>query len=187
MELAATMRDERSGDGPHEALRVLFETHKDRVYSVALHFFGGDEALAKDVTQQVFVKLIDRMGQFRSESDVGTWLYRITANACMDELRRRKKLVFFGHPSEIGDIAAVTGENAIEREELSAAVKAAVAALSPKLRLVVLLRYFDEMPYEKLAEVLGCSAGTVASRLNRAHKALAGKLAHLRHALPDFG
>ena len=186
---AATMRNE--GMESHEALRVLFETYKDRVFSVALHFFGGDEAMAKDITQQVFVKLIDKMGQFRHEADAATWLYRITANACLDEIRKRKRLVFFGSPSELGPSLAepaTTGEHRVEyqmeREELAAEVKSAVASLSPKLRLVVLLRYFDELPYERLAEALGCSPGTVASRLNRAHKALAQKLAHLREALP---
>ena len=186
---AAMTRTE--GMEPHEALRVLFETYKDRVFSVALHFFAGDEAMAKDITQQVFVKLIDRIGQFRHEADAATWLYRITANACLDEMRKRKRLVFFGSPTELGSAMtepATTGEhrveNRLEREELSAEVKAAVATLSPKLRIVVLLRYFDELPYERLAEALGCSPGTVASRLNRAHKALAQKLAHLRDALP---
>ena len=186
------MRDDGpEAHGEHEALRVLFETYKDRVYSVALHFFAGDDALAQDVTQQVFVKLIDRLGQFRHEADAATWLYRITANACLDEMRKRKRLVFFGSSAEMGGAVAepaTTGEHRVdrrlEREELADEVKSAVASLSPKLRLVVLLRYFDELPYERLAEALGCSPGTVASRLNRAHKALAQKLAHLRDALP---
>ena len=189
---AATMRDEGSEThDDREALRVLFETYKDRVFSVALHFFAGDEAMAKDITQQVFVKLIDRLGQFRHEADAATWLYRITANACLDEMRKRKRLVFFGTQSELGPSVAepaTTGEHPVdrrlEREELADEVKSAVASLSPKLRIVVLLRYFDELPYERLAEALGCSPGTVASRLNRAHKALAQKLAHLRGALP---
>jgi RNA polymerase sigma-70 factor (ECF subfamily) len=183
MVAAAVMRNETTES--HEALRVLFEKYKDRVYSVALHFFGGDEALAKDITSQVFLKLVDRLGQFRHQADEATWLYRITANACLDEMRKRRRLVFFGHASEITREASVsiTGEHRIEREETARAVQAAVAQLSPKLRLVILLRYFDELPYERLAEALNCSPGTVASRLNRAHKALAEKLAHLRGAL----
>jgi RNA polymerase sigma-70 factor, ECF subfamily len=185
MQVAALMRNETVE--PHEALRVLFERHKDRVYSVALHFFGGDEALAKDITSQVFLKLVDKIGQFRHQSEEATWLYRITANACMDEMRKRRRFVFFGHASEMKSepaVESITGEHRLERDETADAVKRAVAQLSPKLRLVILLRYFDELPYESMAEALGCSAGTVASRLNRAHKALAQKLAHLRDSLP---
>ncbi|MGH9766468.1 MAG: sigma-70 family RNA polymerase sigma factor, partial [Blastocatellia bacterium] len=64
--------------------------------------------------------------------------------------------------------------------EISAAVKAAVKELKPKLRIAILLKYFEDMSYEEMAQALGCSMGTVASRLNRGHKELARKLAHLR-------
>ena len=69
------------------------------------------------------------------------------------------------------------------RLELSAVVKAAVRELRPKLRITILLKYFEGLSYEEMARVLGCSPGTVASRLNRGHKELARKLAHLRSAL----
>ena len=74
-------------------------------------------------------------------------------------------------------------EERVERREVTDAVRVAIAALRPKLRAVVLLKYFEELSYEEIAEVLGCSKGTVASRLNRGHKALAHKLGHLRGAL----
>lgn len=64
--------------------------------------------------------------------------------------------------------------------EISAAVKAAVKELKPKLRMAILLKYFEGLSYEEMASVLGCSAGTVASRLNRGHKELARRLAHLK-------
>src|SRR5215210_6518251 len=79
----------RSGD--REAFRQLFETYKDRVYSVALHFFGGDEATAADITQQVFLKLFSKIGQFQGDAEFTTWLYRLTTNACIDEQRRRRR------------------------------------------------------------------------------------------------
>ena len=64
--------------------------------------------------------------------------------------------------------------------ELSATVKAAVQELKPKLRMAILLKYFEGLSYEEMAAVLGCSMGTVASRLNRGHKELARRLQHLR-------
>src|ERR671938_570900 len=86
--------------GDRDAFRLLFERHKDRVYSVALYFFGGDEALASDVTQQVFLKLFTRIRQFQGESEFTTWLYRLTTNACLDERRKRRRVQQFGEGEE---------------------------------------------------------------------------------------
>lgn len=71
-------------------------------------------------------------------------------------------------------------EDCYSQLEISASVKAAVKELKPKLRIAILLKYFEGLSYEEMASVLGCSSGTVASRLNRGHKELARRLAHLR-------
>ena len=170
--------------GDREAFRLLFETYKDRVYQIALYFFGGDEAQAADITQQVFLKLFTRIGQFQGESEFTTWLYRLTTNACVDESRRRRRFLQFGEGVNVREPRdKPTHEDALARAEAADAVKRAVAALRPKLRVVMLLKYFEELSYEEIAAVVGCSKGTVASRLNRGHKILARKLGHLRPAL----
>jgi len=74
--------------GDRDALRALYETYKDRVYSIALYYFRGDTASASDVTQQVFLKLMDGIGRYRGDSAFSTWLYRIVINACVDRSRR---------------------------------------------------------------------------------------------------
>jgi len=71
-------------------------------------------------------------------------------------------------------------EKHFARVEIAGAVKEAIGELKPKFRLPILLKYIEGLSYEEIAEVLGCSKGTVASRLNRGHKALARRLAHLR-------
>jgi RNA polymerase sigma-70 factor (ECF subfamily) len=78
-------------------------------------------------------------------------------------------------------------EDRAERSETADSVKRAVATLKPKLRVVMLLKYFEELSYEEIAAVLGCSKGTVASRLNRGHKILARKLEHLRGPMVHTG
>src|SRR4029434_8588104 len=88
----------RSGDV--EAFRVLFESYKDRVYSIALSFFNGDVATADDVTQQVFIKLMTQISQFQGRSQFSTWLYRLVTNACLDHRRTSRRLLFFGDPGE---------------------------------------------------------------------------------------
>ena len=70
--------------GDREAFRVLYEAYSDKVYSMALYFFHGDRAMANDVTQHVFLKLIINIRQFRGESGFSTWLYRFVVNACVD-------------------------------------------------------------------------------------------------------
>ena len=185
------MIDERPADtrvvescqqGDREAFRLLFETHKDKVYSIALYFFGGDSALAGDITQQVFLKLFTRIGQFRHQSEFTTWLYRLTTNICIDEQRKRRRF------SPLPDTLPATKEHAtipaaearFMRLEVADSVRDAISTLKPKLRIAILLKYFEELSYEEIAVVLNCSKGTVASRLNRGHRLLAQRLGHLR-------
>src|SRR5881397_3783267 len=82
-------------EGDRDALRLLFEEYKDRVYSIALYSLSGDEAAAADVTQQVFLKLITRISQFRGDAEFATWLYRLVVNTCWDERRKDRRLVQF--------------------------------------------------------------------------------------------
>jgi RNA polymerase sigma-70 factor (ECF subfamily) len=177
--------------GDREAFRELFDAHKDRVWTVALRF-TGDEGAARDVTQQVFLKLFTSIAGFRHESNFKTWLYRLVANECMDEFRKRRRLIpldFFHSDARDEDCGEVEmrdwrqeplQEDQLARLEVSEAVLAALAQLKPKLRMAIVLKYFEDLSYEQMAETLGCSMGTVASRLNRGHKELARKLAHLK-------
>jgi RNA polymerase sigma-70 factor (ECF subfamily) len=170
-------------EGDREAFRLLFETHKDRVYSIALHF-SGNEATAHDIAQQVFLKLLTQIQQFHFQAEFTTWLYRMVANACFDEQRRWRRFIPFGEATEVQTWQTKENlEAQYARVELSVTVRAAIATLKPKLRLPLLLKYLEGLSYEEIAQVLDCSPGTVASRLNRGHKALASKLGHLRAVL----
>jgi RNA polymerase sigma-70 factor, ECF subfamily len=172
--------------GDREAFSDLFAQHKDKVYSIALHF-SGNEATAHDIAQQVFLKLMTNIQQFNFQAEFSTWLYRMVANACFDEQRRWRKFLPFGDETEIRGLRSRENIEAnYSRVELSGAVQAAIATLKPKLRMPILLKYIEGMSYEEIAQVLDCSMGTVASRLNRGHQALAKKLNHLRSTLESF-
>jgi RNA polymerase sigma-70 factor, ECF subfamily len=187
MEPAARMTENRTEQdllaacrrGEREAFGQLFAENQKRVFSVALNFFGGDEAAAKDVTQQVFLKIFGRIEEFRGQSEFTTWLYRITVNVCLDERRRARRLFslsdFFGLAS-----ARRTQDEKLYQREICGEVQRAVAELKPKFRLPILLKYVEGLSYEEIAKILNCSPGTIASRLNRGHKMLARKLAHLK-------
>ena len=166
----------RAGD--RDAFRVLYDLYKDRVYSVSLYFFHGDETIAADVTQQVFLKLITTIGQYKGDAAFSTWLYRLVVNACQDAARRRKKTA---HSSRVEDlVVACSQEENWARAETSRLVRDAVSSLPAKFRMAVLLRYFNDLSYEEMAAVLRCSMGTVASRLSRGHKMLAERLKSIR-------
>src|SRR5215510_5728761 len=167
-------------EGDREAFHILFEEHKDRIYTIAFHY-SGDESMARDVTQQVFLKLFTTIGQFRENSQFSTWLYRIVANACADEHRKRRRFAPFSPEIEVSKMTVKSSqEEAYHRRQVADSVSAAIAELTPKLRLPILLKYVEGLSYDEIAEALGISIGTVSSRLNRGHKMLARKLSHLR-------
>ena len=165
-------------NGDREAWRELYEAHRDRVYSIALHFLHGDSAAAADVTQQVFLKLMDSIGTYRGTANFATWLHRIVVNACLDAGRRthRSRLVHEPIALEAAASSSTPVDTQIDRQEVAHTVQDAIAALPPKLRIAVLLRYVDELGYAEMATALNCSVGTVSSRLSRAHRLLAERL-----------
>jgi RNA polymerase sigma-70 factor, ECF subfamily len=168
--------------GDRAAFQILFETYKDKVFSIAVYSSGGDRAVADDVTQQIFLKLFTAIRQFRGESEFTTWLYRLVVNACLDEGRRRRRLLPLGETVAMrnpGD--KKPQEKQYARLEIAAAVREAISELKPKFRLPILLKYIEGLSYEEIASVMGCSKGTVASRLNRGHRQLAKRLSHLNN------
>ncbi|HWC99277.1 MAG TPA: sigma-70 family RNA polymerase sigma factor [Candidatus Sulfopaludibacter sp.] len=164
--------------GDRDAFRTLFETYKNKVYSVALRF-AGEEAAAMDIAQDTFVKLFSTIQSFRGDSGFQTWVYRMVVNSCLDQQRRTRRLIPLA--DELMATLRASGDILTQmlREELGNRVRAAVEKLPPDLRIVIVLRYTEGLAYDQIAEVLGCSLGTVASRLNRAHKALERRLAGL--------
>lgn len=168
--------------GDRAAFQLLFETYKDKVFSIAVYSSDGDRAVADDVTQQIFLKLFTAIRQFRGDSEFTTWLYRLVVNACLDERRRRRRLLPWGETVAMRNPAEKKPqEKQYARLEVAEAVQAAIAELKPKFRLPILLKYIEGLSYEEIASVMGCSKGTVASRLNRGHSQLAKRLSHLNN------
>jgi len=161
----------------------VFARYQDRVYSIALRF-SGDRTAALDISQQAFLKIMLHLGGFRGEASFDSWLYRLVVNACLDHQRRNRRwLPFVDEALEALQGLRGQSESSLDgllRAEKQDQVQGAIAKLRPELRIVLVLRYTEGLSYEVIAGILHCPAGTVASRLNRAHKILEGKLAHLR-------
>ena len=169
--------------GDRAAFHALYQAYKDKVYSISLYFFHGDDAAASDATQQVFLKLITGIGRFRGDSEFSTWLYRMVINTCLDSAKVGRRPPDSLRLARLTTAAAPTSaEEDLARAEVAGKVQAALSSLPPKLRLPVLLRYFEDLSYGEMAEALNCSMGTVASRLHKGHKLLAEKLAKLHGA-----
>ncbi len=145
----------------------LFRNYQSKVYAFALRFTSNrDDAL--DLTQDVFLKVfasLERNG-IRNES---AWIYRITVNACIDWLRKRKRR------AAACDIAVCSlgGCDCKHQEsEVRDLIAQALRSLSPVHRRVLLLRWIEGLSYKEIAQRLGCSVGTVMSRLHYARKYL---------------
>ena len=164
--------------GERDAFRALFETHKDKVYSIALRF-TGEESLAMDIAQDTFLKLFSSIAEFRGDSAFSTWVYRLVVNACLDHKRRSWRLIPIA--DELIAVLRSPGDSlsALMHSEMRGRVRAAVDKLTSDLRITVVLRYTEGLSYEEIARILNCSTGTVASRLNRAHKALERRLSNV--------
>ena len=170
--------------GDRDAFRALYEAYKDRVYSLAYYYFHADSDAAGEVTQQVFLKLMREMSRFRGESAFSTWLYRLVVNACVDRSRSRRKDAFGEDPIVLERMAThASHEDLFAQREVAESVQQAISALPAKLRVAILLRYFEDLSYAEMATALNCSIGTVASRLSRGHRLLARTLAPMREAI----
>jgi RNA polymerase sigma-70 factor (ECF subfamily) len=164
--------------GDRDAFRALFERHKNKVYSIALRY-SGDAETAMDIAQETFLKLFTCIGGFRGASNFESWLYRLVVNCCLDQKRKTRRLMPL--VGELLDVLQAPGQSMVEevaKAELGGRVRSAVGNLPADQRMVIVLRYTQGLSYDEIADILGCSAGTIASRLSRAHKTLERRLSH---------
>jgi RNA polymerase sigma-70 factor (ECF subfamily) len=158
--------------GDRAAVAVLFEACKDRVYTLALHL-TADPAEAGDITQDVFLRVLRRIAQYRGEARFSTWLYRVVVNVFLDRRRLRRRWAALDLGRLAGRASPDPGPEAtLIRGQTRQRVMRAVASLPVKLRLPLVLRYGNGLSYAEIAETLGVPEGTVASRLSRALKLL---------------
>jgi RNA polymerase sigma-70 factor (ECF subfamily) len=162
--------------GESDAWHALFERHKDKVYSIALRY-SGDAAVAQDITQDTFLKLFAGLRSFRGDSAFGSWLYRLVVNSCLDQKRRVRRLMpLLDEAMSMLQAPEKSALDQMVRAELSGHLQEVVTALSDEQRILLVLRYTQALSYSEIAEVLGTSSGTIASRLSRIHRMLERRL-----------
>jgi RNA polymerase sigma-70 factor, ECF subfamily len=168
--------------GESEAFARLFEGYKDRVYAVALRL-SGDPVEAADLTQEVFLKLLTRVHQFRSEARFGTWLYRVVVNTFLDGRKARRPSVPLEEATlGMAGVQPPQQEEAAAQAALVRAVERSLARLDGAFRAPLVLRYVGGLSYAEIAEALQLSPGTVASRISRGLRDLGRELSPLKRA-----
>ncbi|SFH31662.1 RNA polymerase, sigma-24 subunit, RpoE [Desulfotomaculum arcticum] len=174
---------QKSKKGDLNAFNELVLRYEGKVFSIAYRFMGN-HADASDLAQETFIRLYQSLASFRGDSSFSTWLYRITANACRDELRkhqRRRSIsmdeMIAASPANV-PVAdnAYSPEDAVQRNEVQRQVQECLNELSDDHRLILVMREIQGFSYDEIAEVLQCSLGTVKSRISRARNALKERL-----------
>lgn len=171
------VRECQNGDAT--AFGELVTRYKDRIYNVAYRFLGNHED-AQEVAQEVFIRAYDGIQGFRGRAKVYTWLYSIAGNLARNRLRdgsrkgRNKGTSLEGLQAAAPGIAelATTGgptpEEMARARELDAALQDCLAELPEHYRMTFVLRTFEKLTYDEIADAMGCPKGTVKSRLNQA-------------------
>lgn len=156
------------------AFSQLVRTYRPQVVRTAYGIVGS-VAEADDVAQEAFIKAWANLPDFRQQSGFSTWLYRITVNAAIDAVRRRRP------EAPLDDAVAMPGkreapEEVTLRRESQRAVRAAILELPPAARAALVLREFEQLTYREISAVLDIPIGTVMSRLNYARRVLRERL-----------
>jgi RNA polymerase sigma-70 factor (ECF subfamily) len=166
--------------GDRDALDALLRRHHDRVYALCRRMAGND-ADALDATQEALIAVCRGLERFDGRSSFTTWLYRVATNACLDELRRRKRRPVpidsdaraASSTSPDGTSERSTGRSIDDDVSRRLDIDAALATLPEEFRAAVVLRDLCELDYAEIGEVLGIPPGTVRSRIARGRTALA--------------
>ncbi len=178
--------------GDEAAYSELLTRYRARVMGLALRMVQNSDDAA-DIAQEAFVRAFQSLANFDVTKSFGAWIAKITANLCIDHFRRRRVPIVSmdmpfdtergERPREYPDERPIADE-IVSRHEAEQRLDAIIAALPPRYRVVVLLRYKQDLAYEEIAETLGIPLGTVKARLHRAHHLLKRRLAGVREETP---
>ena len=166
----------RAKRGDQDAFEQLVRDNQNKVYSLALRF-TGDRETAADLAQEAFVKAWQGLDSFQGESSFSTWVYRLTANVCIDYLRKKARREAIEPAVSLDDPGGLRAEPAdweqdphlqLERSERGQALALGLSRLPDWQRQVLVLRELSGLSYQEIGEKLGLDMGTVKSRIARA-------------------
>jgi RNA polymerase sigma-70 factor, ECF subfamily len=175
----------RVGEGDEDAFEALVLRHQTYVLNFIYRFIG-DRTQAKDLSQEVFLRVWQAAKRYEAKAKFTTWIYRIASNICFNELksdRRRRRFQFFRSGEEGGqDIEekfpddSPSSENLLLTRERNRQITDALQGLPANQRIAIILKRYDDLSYEEIARIMDCSVSAVESLLVRAKRALQEKL-----------
>ncbi len=176
-------------DTDNAAFEQIYHQYSARILNLIYRMTGSEE-VARDLTQEVFVKVYENIGKFRGESQIFTWLYRIATNHTLNYLKREKRYKWLNLLDK--PISEVLQENKIdnqfwavgsprpdrqmEKKQREQIVWKLIQQLSPKYRVPYVLNRYENLSYQEIADTLNLSLSAVETRIHRAKKELVKKL-----------
>ena len=151
--------------GDREAQRELYLRTSERIYRLLLRMTGNEDD-AFDMAQETYIQAFQRIDQFQGKSSVATWLYRIAVTQALQFRRHQVNVRAKMKEIPVQECVSAEGDRLASRLDLDEAL----GRIDASDRAILLLRYQEDLSYRGIAEVLGCPAGTVGSRLNRARQ-----------------
>jgi RNA polymerase sigma-70 factor (ECF subfamily) len=162
--------------GSERAFNELVLKHRQAVYMTAVGMLGSTDD-AEDLAQEVFIKAYKSMGEFRGDSAFYTWLYRITVNLCLNQIRKRKVRTFMGLEQVAPTLPDTKqADEDLDTAELSVHARQAISELPEKQRAVFILRHFRGLPHAEIARIMDRDEGTIKANYFQAVRKLRAKL-----------
>jgi RNA polymerase sigma-70 factor (ECF subfamily) len=174
--------------GDHRAFEALVVKYQDRIYRVVQRMVGGSDVV-DDIAQEVFIRAYRSIGDFKGESSLYTWLYKIALNLCRNYYRTRGRRPVHEEIGEDGSATVLEAEGGspedeVFRREFWEQLRRGLDGLAEEQREAVVLCDLEGMSYEEMADVMGIPIGTVRSRIFRGRRALQERLTAF-HAPPS--
>ncbi|HHX18524.1 MAG TPA: sigma-70 family RNA polymerase sigma factor [Clostridium sp.] len=167
--------------GNVEAFEELIKQNEKKVFNIAYKMMGNYDD-ANELAQEAFIKAYKSINKFKGDSLFSTWIYRITTNVCLDELRKRKnkKVISLNEHIKYNDEEIKPQvkderpgpEKIFEKKETKNLINQCIESLPADYKTVIILRDIEGFTYEEIAKIINCPEGTVKSRISRARKAL---------------
>lgn len=181
------MEDEKlmaeTAQGDQYAFELLVKRHQSRMLNLIYRFIGN-RTQTRDLSQEVFIRVWQAAPRYKPQAKFTTWIYRLTANLCLNELKSsdRKKLFFLGSPDEVSRIwneesdVSPSAEDLLLAEERSRQISLALQNLPKNQRMALILKRYNNLSYHEIAKIMDCSVSAVESLLVRAKRNLQEKL-----------
>ncbi len=171
------IRQAKSGN--LKAYEEIIGLYEKKVFSTIYYMVKNDNEV-EDIAQEVFIKIYKNLGNFKEESSLYTWIYRITVNVCIDELKKRKKVVYLDEKIDTkdGEVELQLSDDSksptdiAEDNDLKDKLEKCIKKLPESQRMMIILRDIKGFTYMEIAEIMKMNLGTVKSKINRARASL---------------